>query len=295
MSNVPSRVLAAAIVSGLGIGVLPQTSSADIIDFTWTGVFTMLDPTGGALENTSLPKGSNGFQTPVSGTLQIDTVTGEGTAAVVPFWFFETIWPGEVVGFELQSIGDGSGGAGTLMLANMLFNWGGTAGIPVSLVLDAAGLYAAMEDPAFGPGSTIAGIGATPASDGTWTNDYWEYLALGPTPLATTDWNTSLAAGCEVGNCFGVLPSGALPLVADTAPNAWRYDVATGSLLGDGTGIGGSPMVDGPFRGYSINLDFTDLTVTTVVTPVPLPAALWMFCGGVSALLGGAWRRRCRS
>lgn len=66
MSNVPSRVLAAAIVSGLGIGVLPQTSSADIIDFTWTGVFTMLDPTGGALENTSLPKGSNGFQTPVA-------------------------------------------------------------------------------------------------------------------------------------------------------------------------------------------------------------------------------------
>ncbi len=286
--TIKKNVLSVAVATVLGAAIAPQAAQADIIDMNWDGMFTMLDSVGTALENGSLPKTSNRFQTAVTGTMQFDTDTGAGSATLVPFDFFNGTAPAEAVGIEMQAIGDGMGNPGTLILGNMLFNWNGTNGIPVSLVLDGAGMFGAMQAPGFGVGSVISGVGVDPASDGTYTNASYGYLALGPTPVATTEWNTSFAPGCSAGSCMGVSPSGALPLVVDTAPNTQEY------LMGDGVGVGGNPMADGPFAGFNANFDITTIEITNITptSAVPVPAAVWLLGSGLLGLVGVARRRK---
>ena len=288
--SIKKNVLSVAIATVMGAAVAPQAATAATVTADWSGVFTMLDGTGGALENTSLPKGTNRFQTAVNGTMTFDTVTGAGSATLVPFDFFAGTLPAEAVGIELQSIGDGMGGPGTLVLGNMLFNWNGNNGIPVSLVMDAAGFFGGMQAGLTMDGdltqAEVAGFGAVPASDGTYTNASYQYLGLGPVPMATTEWNTSFAAGCAPGACMGVSPSGALPLVADTAANLNEF------AQGDGVGIGGNPMADGPFTGFNANFDITSMTNIQMTSEGPVPAAVWLLGSGLLGLVGVARRRK---
>lgn len=66
--------------------------------------------------------------------------------------------------------------------------------------------------------------------------------------------------------------------------NVWDITVAPNGIISlmaidsDGDGIPGVPEVDGPFKGYSLALDLT-------FTPVPVPAALWLFVSGFVGLL----------
>jgi hypothetical protein len=210
--------------------------------------------------------------------------------------------------FGLQAIGDGMGGPGSLVLANMIFNWGGGNGIPASLVLDAAGFFNSM--PAIyanGYGATVID-GTAPgsvrgAADGTYIRNSANnthltsgYLNLGAVPIASTKWNTTplcAPGGGNSGACMNVFPSGGLPLVADNAPNVNDYDAlvwgGTGAL---DPGVGGDPMLAGPFEGYHVNLDITTLTVTGLISEVPVPAAVWLLGSGLLGLLGVARRRR---
>lgn len=305
--NTKKKILGTAVAAALGLVALPQAAYAELVEFDWQGMFTMLDPYGAVLANISIPNYpgnfNNQYQTPVGGTLIFDTDTGAGSATLAPFGFLAGMEPAEVTSFQLQAIGDGQGGQGSLVLGNLLWNWGGNLGMPASLVLDAAGLYGAMTQPGFGYGSVIEGVGAIPAVDGSYVNSVYQYLALGPTPVATTAWNTSLAAGCNYGNCMETLPSGTLPLVLDTAQNITDYVENTGApagswggLYNEVYGIAGSPMPDGPFTGYNIALDITRLTVSPVcgagICEVPVPAAVWLFGSGLVGLVGFARRRR---
>jgi hypothetical protein len=297
------NVLSAAVATALGFGFAPQAAMADIITADWTGLFTMLDSGGAALANTSITtKGANQFQTTVTGTMSFDTDTGSGSATLVPFDFFAGTAPAAAVGISFQAIGDGMGGPGSLVLGNMLFNWNGNNGIPVNLVLDAAGFFGGLQGGALADGNLtqaeVAGFGAVPASDGTYINATWGYLGVGAVPMATTEWNTTLAPGClpgadgdfttnTGGGCMGVSPSGALPLVTDTAPNGNEF------AQGDGFGIGGNPMADGPFGGFNANFDMTAMT-NVVITPtaIPVPAAVWLFGSGLLGLVGIARRKK---
>ncbi|MFZ5621979.1 MAG: choice-of-anchor U domain-containing protein [Pseudomonadota bacterium] len=257
------KTLVAAVSLALGATLAPQTASATQYTFNWTGYFTMLDSTGSALANTSLAKGTNRFQTPISGTLTYDDATHTGSMTIDAFDFFSGTAPAVASGVTLSDT-DGAG-AGTLLLGNMLFDWNGNNGIPVSIAWDAAGLLSYLAGTPT-VGATLSGTGASPASDGTYTDATYSYLALGATPVATTEWNTTLAAGCSVGadsdftnnvggGCMGVNPSGALPLVTDTAANSNEF------AMGDGVGIGGNPMADGPFQNFNANFDLTSLTL----------------------------------
>ena len=288
-------ILNTAVAAALTAGIMAP-AQAGVASYDWDGFFTMLDPAGNPMGNTSAAKGTNNFQTAISGTMQFDTVTGAGTATVVPFDFFSGTLPAEAVGINMQAIGDGVGGPGTLVLGNMLFNWNGTDGIPVSLVLDAAGFFA---------GETTSGgaNSAVPASDGTYTTPTWGYLGLGPVPIATTAWNTT--TNCTPGaDCMGAGTNGILPMILDTAPNAAYDDTNTGGT------IGGSPMVDGPFASNNANFDVTlmsftgfddaatlapncDFGIDCGGTPeVPVPAAVWLFGSGLLGLVGVARRRK---
>ena len=282
-SGIKKTALCLAVTAALGTSAV---ASASVINFSWSGMFTMLTKTGTGVKNTAYKTNADrGYRTAISGTMSFNTATNAGTGTVKSFKFFSST--AVAAGVDFQAIGNGSGGSGTLVLGNMLFNWNGNNGIPVSIVLDAGGLFNAMAQPGFGVGTTIAAGGAgdaTPASNNFEAGSY----KIGPVPIATTTWNTTLVGAACTGtngaSCMGRNPSGQLPLIADTA-------VTTGYSPNQ-TGIGGNPMAAGPFQNYNANFDVTNMTVTSIVNPVPVPAAVWLLGSGLLGLVGVARRKR---
>jgi hypothetical protein len=290
--NTKKSLLTAAVAAT--IGTVSGSASADLITGSWTGLFTMLGSGGTVTANSDINdcdaaylQGTLCSRTSVAGTLTFDTATGSGAGTVVPFSFFGSGLASATT-ISFQAIGDGAGGPGSLVLGNMGFNWNGNNGIPVSIVLDAAGFFGAAH---FGvtASQTVTG-GATPESDDTTGAG-----AIGPAVLATTVWNTTTLPGAGL----GTNPSGTLPLVTDTV-----VDTTNGDL-----GIGGTPMPAGPFAGFNANFDITsvhidscvetgnnpqgDLTAGCAAAPVvPVPAAVWLFGSGLLGLVGIARRRR---
>jgi hypothetical protein len=320
--NTLALSLAALIAGG---GALPQPVLATTyMDFALQGYFTMLDSGGAALANTSInAKTANQYETPVSGTLSFNVDTGALSASLAPFdWGNnQSGLPFQTGGISLEPIGNGAGGEGSLILANMLFDWNGVTGMPVSMVFDAAGFIGwlpGLQADQSQIGATLSGVGATPAIDGTYvgavgpaddiTRLNGGYLEHGPSPIATTDWNTTplCDTGGTYGACLGTAPAGGLPLVADTAANGSRYDLNTPELydlLNGGIGIPGSPVLDGSFTNFSLNFDFTTLTYTGITViddwcppdcggEVPVPAAVWLLSSGLVGLIGMLRRRR---
>ncbi len=301
--NTPQRrnTLATAIAATLGIAAtgLPGLAVADI--YTWgslTGpasstatcaaspnaaavTFTMLTATGSALANTSITgKGANQFQTITCGTLTYNTATQSGTAEIGAFDFFSGTSPAIARAITIDKVPAGlDDGSGNLILANMLFDWSGNNGIPVSISWNAQGLLNEMDgtptsftlnpDGSINTSSALSGTGGTPSSDGTYSNSTFGYLALGPSPVATTDFNTTNVAGCSTSSCLGVNPSAdinGLSAVPDTVVNQHR---AAPGGYGTGTGIGGNPMQDGPFAGFNANFDFTSMKLVSFVDTTP--------------------------
>ena len=301
-------ILKTAVTAALGAAAIASApmASAAVNTFDYTGYFTMLDSAGGAVANTSkTAKDPTRFQTAITGTLSFDTVTGAGTGTLVPFQFNNNPvgFDASARGIKMQAVGDGMGGAGDLVLGNMLFDWNTNVGIPVSIVLDAGGFFAA--------GGKVGSVAAAPASDGTFVGvgvantDASGYLALGPLPISTTEWNTTNINGCVSGNCMGNDSSGGTPVVLDTAPNGNEF------LQGDGVGVAGSPFQDGPFKDFNPSFDITTLTFasseplgtiaagctfiagdTCPTTVIPVPAAVWLFGSGLLGLVGVARRKK---
>jgi hypothetical protein len=260
--------LASAMAAALGTAVPVHDAAAAIYTFNYEGYFRMLDPLGAALANTSITgKGVNQYETPITGTMTYDTVTGAGEITMQQFGFFNNPIPAEATGISYESIG------GNQLLMNMLFNWGGNNGIPVSVVLDASGFFNALAGIAVTDtiDSTAAGS-VRGAADGTYvggagTHINAGYLDLGVTPIATTKWNTTPTCppgGGNTGACMNVSPSGELPLVADATVNNNDWNALF--MGGDGSnddGMGGNPMLAGPFENYNANFEFTSLTLVS--------------------------------
>jgi hypothetical protein len=270
--NMKKTVLAAAVATAVGI---PATASADSITMTFGALFTMINASGaGVLNNTdSTGAPGYGFRTPVTGTASFDLGTGAGSAVITPFSFFGS-GVAATTGVTFQAIGDGAGGAGNLILGNMGFSWNGTVGIPVSIVFDATGFFGAGGD-GYSTSEIISGSGSLAWSEsfafdfgvtGTYT------LPMGPSPMVTTSFNTTTIGGAAC--TIGCNPSGTLPLSDD--------------------GIGGNPMVAGPFPGFNANFDFTSIHIEsfTPTSAVPVPAAVWLFGSGLMGLVGVARRRK---
>lgn len=261
-------ILGVAVAAAMGVSA---AASAEVINFSYSGMFTMLDPTGAKLTNSSITSSGpwgGGKRTNISGTMSFDTATGAGTGTVVPFSFFSSPILASATGMNMQAIGDGFGNAGTLVLGNMLFNWGGTVGIPVSIVLDAQGMFGAIQASGGPAGMTVGQVvdgtyGVYGASNGAVGGK----LDMGTVAIATTTWNTTLNGAAALGNGN----SGTFPLIADT--------------------IGGVPMVAGPFVGYSANFDVKTMTVTSITPSVPVPAAAWLLGSGLLGLVGVARRK----
>lgn len=283
-------LLAGSLVVAMG---LPATASADIIyDISWSGVFTMLNAVGSVVPNDSAAGSLDAFglQTPVTGTMQFNVTTGAGSGTMVPFDFqSQTQPPPASLSFlNMQAIGNGFGAPGTLVEANMGFDWNGNIGIPVSLVLDAAGFFSAVQA-AGATGLTVNQVidGTTPGSIATTpscstaTGAYASYLsACGPAPV----WTTVNNIGWDAATASWLLIQDGNPMTAD----------AFGGNPMPPSGSAPNPTVPAPFAGFNANFDFTTLTVTAVTdtSVIPVPAAVWLFGSGLLGLVGVARRRK---
>jgi hypothetical protein len=288
--NIKKTLLATAVTTAMGATAIEAqaehgTDLRGIFVADWSGLFTILNQSGTGLQNSSYPyygdpTWGNGFRTQVSGTMTFDLATGSGSATVGDFDFFAG-GPAQATTISMQVIDPVNG----LVQANMGFNWNGNDGIPVSLILDARGFFGAISG-GFATSDTIdqatvAGYGALPASNGMNKNKF----PVGPVPMATTTLDTAListaSAACAAdvangdanGNCLTLNPSSEIGVIA-----------------GD-DGLGGSPMIDGPFAGFNANFDITSVHVTNV-NPIPVPAAVWLFGSGLVGLAGVARRRK---
>ena len=259
MMNLKHSLMTAAITSALSINTAQALNyNPSILDMEYNGLFTLLDPVGTAFQNTGYPYYGDptwgyGFRTQISGTMTLDTTTGYGTATISPFELFgaSTV----IDNFELQAIEN------NLLLGKFTFRWNGTTS-STQIVLDASGLFAELPT---SPGDiydattcAVSGTCATPASDGIKNGKY----PIGPVPISTSSFNVNGSTG--LGTTLAQLS------------------------LGSDDGIGGSPMDNGPFSGYNLNIDFTSLQVS----PIPVPAAMWLFGSGLIALTGIARRRK---
>ncbi len=264
-------ILNTAIVTALGVSGMTATESAlaDTIDMSFNGLMTFLYSDGSPLLNTD--GGSAPWyrgRTPISGSMTYDTVTNSGSLQIVPFSFLGS---GDVTtdSTSFTAIGDGFGNPGSLILGNMGFNWSGNLGIPLSIVWDAAGLFNNIQS-GVTSSQTIAGVGALSATEnltfGTVRNNYT--LTIGPSPIATTTFNTT-----NIGiPTLGTNPSGTLPLTDD--------------------GIGGSPFQQSqPLKGFNMTFDITSIHIDQV-SAVPVPGAVWLFGSGLAGLVSIARRRR---
>jgi len=296
--SLKKTMISAAMATALGTtGMAVSTSaSADLITMNWDGLFTMLNAKGVITTNNSKPyyydaTWGKGKRTQITGTMTFDTETGTGSATIDPFFFFAYYNIIDFTSISMQSIGDGQGGEGSLLLVNMLWNWSDPFGIPTAAVFDATGLIAAS-DTNLQAGDIInqGNFGfATPASDSFFASKTGlSNFTIGGIPISTTSWDTTplcnTSGPANSSNCLGVNPIGTLPLLA-------------GAVDANGDPIGGNPMVDGPFAGSNANFDIQSMTISGVTTgthppAIPVPAAVWLFGSGLLGLVGVARRKK---
>jgi hypothetical protein len=262
MNTIRKTAIASAIAVTLGGVIVPGPSHADIYTFQFgssvagnaadpaynDALFTMLDPAGNPLTNTSYPYYGDptwgyGVRTQISGTFTFDNASNSGSLAIAPFEFFNG-GPAVAENIGFINAGTDPNNGHRLILANMLFNWGGNNGIPVSLVWDIDGLSSAI-NAGISVGDTISG-GTLPGSDGIRKGAF----PLGPAPVASTTWDTTPICTVVTANeCLGTNPSGSLPLIGDT--------------------VSGVPMYDGPFVGFSANFDMVKMKLTDFQDTTP--------------------------
>lgn len=305
-SSFKKTAIASVIAGTFATAAIPA-AEANVVNVSWSGAFTMLNPAGGPVPNSGSdyasgysgnggpgygPATTNGWygnRTPVSGTMSFDTSSGAGVATVNSFYFFgDTPGTGpntsvaNALGVSFQVIDS----VGT-MVGGMLFSWNG-GGHAVSIVLDASGMFGAIGAAiGAGPTSTISGVGALPASNGMnfGTLKTPVFLPMGPAPAATKTLNTG--AGCDGATLATQVNAYTI------STNFASLGACTTGMVDDG--IGGDPMTSAAFSAFNANFDILSVHFDSFVpTPsaVPVPAAVWLFGSGLLGLVGIARRKK---
>lgn len=259
--------IAGLLAASLGVAAPVSAFTAMSVAMDFKGYVTMLDSAGNAFRNTSAPRDAEykGYRTPVSGQMIMNfTETGMvGTATIEPFMFTGTAASARDITFVQEDSLYGTPiPSNTLLVGNLLFDFGSTKGIPVSIVLDMGNLSTALMNASVG--DVITGM-LRGASDNTVMfydgNGEPVTMPIGPVVVATTTWNTSDVDTDGDGQpgpiSYESNPSGTVPLLVDTVLDMTNGDV----------GLGGSPMRTLPFTGFSPNFDFTEITVTCMGLP----------------------------
>ena len=285
----------ATLVAGTLAGAAIPAAQANVVNVSFKGAFTMLNPSGYAVTNSpsdykngfygvtgaasgpATTWGWKGVRTPITGTMSFDTGTGAGVASVTPFLFFGNLNANyaNAVGVTFQSIDS----VGTLV-GGMVFSWNGGSHL-ISIVMDAGQLFAGLPGlMGGGPTNTIAGTYSAVSNP----------VVGAPQQITTAIVRTSTlntAAGCN-------------GLTLATQVNAYTINTnfanlgtCTAAGYGIDDGIGGVGMTSPSFGDFNGNFDIMSVHFDSYVTaPVPVPAAVWLFGSGLLGLVGIARRKK---
>ena len=111
MVSMKKTALASAVLMSVGAGAV---EAAPVVNFAYSGTFTMYTPTGSVW----------GGDPALSGSMFIDLANGSGGAAITPSTPFSGyMWTAHAITMQMT-------GPGTAT-ANMLFDWNGNLNIPV--------------------------------------------------------------------------------------------------------------------------------------------------------------------
>lgn len=108
--------------------------------------------------------------------------------------------------------------------------------------------------------------------------------------------NASNATSCSTGGIINCLwNGGAVAGFAPTQNQVWML----ATVDGNGDGVMGIPMIDGPFAGFNAGFnanmdpiaDISDIPGGPTPPPVPVPAAAWLLGSGLLGLVGVARRK----
>lgn len=278
-----SKNIALAAVTAVAFGVssseVPAVTALSVgMDFK--GYVTMLDSNGFSFRNSAYLNEPTymGHRTPIEGHMVLDISEGGvvGGATFKPFPFVFSQASGRDITFvPADSLYGTPVPSNTLLVGNMLFDYGTLTGIPVSIVLDMGNLSTALMNAQVG--DVITGV-MRAASDNTkfiMPDGTRQEFPIGPVVVATTTWDTTDVDTDGDGQPGPLVaetnPSGTIPLLVDT-----RLDRSNGDI-----GIGGSPIKTMAFIGFSPNFDITEITVTCMnllsscsapgITVPPLP------------------------
>ena len=204
-------------------------------------------------------------------------------------------------GFETGTFNDGTPDASW-----QVFNNNGTSAI--TSVNPSSGTYAAnlnvpvrsQTDPAADPLIKNANLGAgllTPGAPVTVTWDMRGSLT-GAGGVIFVELFSERAAGGT--NKAEIYTAGPLTPTADWSSYSWTTSVATLAEDNGVPGTGGAPggltlqlkASCGPVEGCGVDAYFDNVTISTDVAAVPVPAAVWLFGSGLLGLIGVARRKQ---
>jgi hypothetical protein len=234
--------------------LVPAASQADLITFNFTGGLVVTDPLGTIVTNNGSPV------TPVAAMLTYDTVSGLGGSglAITMSGFL-----GSSTTFHDISMTHLSGS--NLITGQALVDWGGNTNMPLHIEWNATGLFNAIN---YGlqAGDIISGTNLYRDTNGNGVGDPGEFL----TNVSSA---TPYSDGLQRQQGYHSL-QGPAPMAATSRSMG----------LDNTTGLGG-------VRGY-IDIGSGNSMHVVSVTPVPIPAAAWLFGSGLLGLFGVASRRK---
>ena len=249
--------------------VTPITAQSAVLGFHFTGNLMVADPVGGILSNGEDANFIPIPLTPISATLNYDTVAGIGGSdmSIVMAGGF---WSNPATFHDITLQHD----AGTNTInGNILVDWSGNINMPMHISWDATGFLTAI-NLGLQVGDTISGttLKQDTNNDGafdTFTN------VLSANPYSDTLMSNSVYSSSYT-------DEGPAPLAATSSSLGLGYDI-------NGDYIGGTPF-DG-IRGY-INIGSGNSLTVTSIEAVPVPAAVWLFGSGLIGLIGVARRKK---
>ena len=318
--------LASVVAVAVGSAAIPA-AEANVLNVSWTGAFTMLNPTGSPVVNSPSDYaaglyGNGDSNTGTFGAPYYPGNVGSGADCTTysPACLTANGWYGNRTPVSGTMSFDTSNGAGVATV-NDFFFFGDTTGsgsgtsvaraLGVTFqVIDTVGTMVGSmlfswnglghsvsivldASGMFGslpaaPTTVISNVGSLPATDGL---DFNPKVAVTTYPLGPSPAaTTTLNTGA---GCSG--------LTLATVANAYTIttngpNVGTCTTGMSDDGIGGSPMNSTAFSSFNANFDITSVTVDsfvpTPVAAVPVPAAVWLFGSGLLGLVGIARRKK---